>query len=118
MSSNFPIIPPEPQSARAETVYRHLVNLLANALRKLRRGLRRLRRLLSLQVTFPGVYIEEVPSGVHPIPGVPTSITAVLCEHLSFVEFRFKEAVPQHPQGGTDICCSVVVSCGGFTGRV
>jgi phage tail sheath protein FI len=27
-------------------------------------------------VTYPGVYIEEVSSGVHPIPGVPTSITA------------------------------------------
>jgi hypothetical protein len=26
--------------------------------------------------TYPGVYIEEVPSGVHPITGVATSITA------------------------------------------
>jgi Bacteriophage tail sheath protein len=26
--------------------------------------------------TFPGVYVEEVPSGVHPITGVATSITA------------------------------------------
>jgi phage tail sheath protein FI len=26
--------------------------------------------------SFPGVYIEEQPSGVHSIPGVPTSITA------------------------------------------
>ena len=26
----------------------------------------------------PGVYIEEIPSGVHPIAGVPTSITAFL----------------------------------------
>ena len=28
--------------------------------------------------TFPGVYIEEVPSGVHPITGVATSITAFI----------------------------------------
>ena len=27
--------------------------------------------------TYPGVYIEEVPSGVHPITGVATSITAL-----------------------------------------
>jgi len=27
-------------------------------------------------LTFPGVYIEEVPSGVRPITGVATSITA------------------------------------------
>ena len=28
--------------------------------------------------TYPGVYIEEVPSGSHPIPGVPTSVTAFI----------------------------------------
>ncbi len=27
-------------------------------------------------LTFPGVYVEEIPSGVHPITGVATSITA------------------------------------------
>jgi Bacteriophage tail sheath protein len=26
--------------------------------------------------TYPGVYIEELPSGVHPIAGVATSIAA------------------------------------------
>ena len=26
--------------------------------------------------TYPGVYVEEIPSGVHPITGVATSITA------------------------------------------
>lgn len=26
--------------------------------------------------SFPGVFLEEVPSGIHSIPGVPTSITA------------------------------------------
>jgi hypothetical protein len=31
---------------------------------------------LPAQLTYPGVYIEEVPSGVHPITGVATSITA------------------------------------------
>jgi phage tail sheath protein FI len=30
------------------------------------------------QLTYPGVYIEEVPSGVHTIVGVATSITAFL----------------------------------------
>ena len=29
-------------------------------------------------LTFPGVYIEEVPSGVRPITGVATSITAFI----------------------------------------
>src|SRR5215831_4879946 len=28
--------------------------------------------------TYPGVYIEEVPSGVRTIPGVATSITAFI----------------------------------------
>ncbi|SOB86217.1 phage tail sheath C-terminal domain-containing protein [Streptomyces sp. 1331.2] len=28
--------------------------------------------------TFPGVYVEEVPSGVHPIVGVPTAIAAFI----------------------------------------
>ena len=31
---------------------------------------------MAVTPTFPGVYIEEVPSGVHPITGVATSITA------------------------------------------
>src|SRR5262245_46383115 len=30
------------------------------------------------QLTYPGVYIEEVPSGVHTIVGVATSITAFI----------------------------------------
>ena len=29
-------------------------------------------------VTYPGVYIEEVPSGVHTITGVATSIAAFI----------------------------------------
>ena len=28
--------------------------------------------------SYPGVYLEEVPAGVHSIPGVPTSITAFI----------------------------------------
>ncbi|MFJ1708979.1 phage tail sheath family protein [Kitasatospora sp. NPDC088346] len=28
--------------------------------------------------TFPGVYVEEVPSGVHPVAGVPTAIAAFI----------------------------------------
>src|SRR4051812_4302519 len=28
------------------------------------------------QLTYPGVYVEEIPSGVHTITGVSTSITA------------------------------------------
>src|SRR4051794_18343444 len=27
-------------------------------------------------LTYPGVYVEEIPSGVHTIIGVPTSVTA------------------------------------------
>ena len=38
-------------------------------------------------------------------------------EH-SFVEFSFKEAMPEHLPGGTDVACSVEASCGGFRGRV
>jgi phage tail sheath protein FI len=50
-------------------------------------------------VSFPGVYIEEVPSGVHPIVGVATSIAAFVdafprgalnsaVEVLSFADFE------------------------------
>ncbi len=28
------------------------------------------------QLTYPGIYVEEIPSGVHTITGVPTSVTA------------------------------------------
>jgi hypothetical protein len=31
---------------------------------------------MPVQVTYPGVYIEEIPSGVHAIIGVATSIAA------------------------------------------
>ncbi len=118
MSSNPSSTPSEPQLARAENGYRRFVNLLANALRNLRRALRRSRRLFSLDFTYPGVYVDEIPGGVNPIPGVPTSMGSALCAPLSFVEFRLKEASPQQLKGGTDICCSVEVSCGGFRGRV
>src|SRR5260370_13772174 len=33
---------------------------------------------MPIQPTYPGVYIEELPSGVHTITGVPTSVTAFL----------------------------------------
>ena len=33
---------------------------------------------MPVQVTYPGVYIEEIPSGVHTITGVATSITAFM----------------------------------------
>ena len=36
----------------------------------------------------------------------------------SFVEFVFKEAVPEGAQGASDTCCSVEVSCNGFAGKV
>src|ERR1700682_1074075 len=29
-------------------------------------------------LSYPGVYIEEIPSGVHTITGVPTSVTAFI----------------------------------------
>src|SRR6478609_3645996 len=31
-----------------------------------------------VQVSYPGVYIQEIPSGVHTITGVATSITAFI----------------------------------------
>jgi uncharacterized protein len=33
---------------------------------------------MPIQLTYPGVYIEEIPSGVHTITGVSTSITAFI----------------------------------------
>lgn len=33
---------------------------------------------MSIHVTYPGVYVQEVPSGVHTITGVATSITAFI----------------------------------------
>ncbi len=33
---------------------------------------------MPIQPTYPGVYIEEIPSGVHTITGVATSITAFI----------------------------------------
>jgi hypothetical protein len=36
----------------------------------------------------------------------------------SFVEFVFKEAVPEGVQGATDTSCSVEVSCNRFAGKV
>ena len=33
---------------------------------------------MPVKPTYPGVYIEEVPAGVHSIPGVPTSVTAIV----------------------------------------
>jgi phage tail sheath protein FI len=34
--------------------------------------------IMPIPPTYPGVYIEEVPSGSHTIPGVPTSVTAFI----------------------------------------
>src|SRR5271165_3799909 len=33
---------------------------------------------MPVTVTYPGVYVEELPSGVHAITGVPTSIAALV----------------------------------------
>lgn len=33
---------------------------------------------MALQLSYPGVYIEELPGGVHTITSVPTSITALV----------------------------------------
>jgi uncharacterized protein len=38
---------------------------------------------MPVQPTYPGVYIEEIPSGVHTITGVATSITAFVGRSLS-----------------------------------
>src|SRR5262245_49802639 len=37
---------------------------------------------MPVQVSYPGVYIEEIPSGIHTITGVATSITAFLGKAL------------------------------------
>src|SRR5262249_4358490 len=34
--------------------------------------------VMAVSPTYPGVYIEEIPRGVHTIIGVPTSITAFI----------------------------------------
>src|SRR5713101_5188181 len=31
---------------------------------------------MPIRPTYPGLYVEEIPSGVHPITGVSTSVTA------------------------------------------
>lgn len=33
---------------------------------------------MAVTVTYPGVYIQELPSGVHTITGVATSIAAIV----------------------------------------
>lgn len=33
---------------------------------------------MPVQVSYPGVYVEELPSGSHTIDGVPTAITAFI----------------------------------------
>src|SRR5712691_10066873 len=33
---------------------------------------------MPIRPTYPGVYVEEIPSGVHPIAGVSTSDTAFI----------------------------------------
>jgi uncharacterized protein len=33
---------------------------------------------MPVAVSYPGVYVEEIPSGVHPIAGVPTAVAAVI----------------------------------------
>ena len=41
-------------------------------------------------LTYPGVYIEEIPSGVHTITGVATSITAFVGYTASGLDNRAK----------------------------
>lgn len=52
------------------------------------------------------------------MPGVRCFYLMRVGDEQSYVEFSFKEAMPEHLQGGTDIACSVEASCGGFRGRV
>ncbi|WP_375506024.1 hypothetical protein [uncultured Nostoc sp.] len=37
---------------------------------------------MPIQPTYPGVYVEEIHSGVRTITGVSTSITAFICRAL------------------------------------
>src|SRR5215210_3264580 len=39
-------------------------------------------------------------------------------DEQSFVSFEFKESVPEHLPGGTDVSYSVEASCHGFGGRI
>ena len=81
--------------------------------------------------TYPGVYIEEIPSGVHAITGVATSITAFVgytargldnraAEIFSFADFErafgglaadseLSYAVQQFFQNGGNTACVVRV---------
>lgn len=69
---------------------------------------------MSVPLTYPGVYIEEIPSGVRSITGVATSITAFIGSSLrgeenepilvqSFAEYtrNFGELSRNHPLGFT-----------------
>src|SRR4051794_41941573 len=62
--------------------------------------------------TYPGVYIEELPSAVRTIIGVPTAVTAFVgtaprgaadtaVEITSYAEFerKFGDLSPRHPMG-------------------
>ncbi|HEX9328758.1 MAG TPA: hypothetical protein VF915_19700, partial [Reyranella sp.] len=33
---------------------------------------------MAVEISYPGVYVEEISSGAHPIEGVPTSIAAFI----------------------------------------
>ncbi len=69
---------------------------------------------MSVPLTYPGVYIEEIPSGVRTITGVATSITAFIGSALrgeenepalvqSFADYtrNFGELSRNHPMGFT-----------------
>lgn len=49
-----------------------------------------------VQVSYPGVYIEEIPSGVRAISGVSTSITAFV--GLASYEKQYEEGDPPRPK--------------------
>ncbi len=50
---------------------------------------------MPVQTTYPGVYVQEVPSGVRTITGVSTSITAFIgptkrgCDKQADQNFQF-----------------------------
>jgi Bacteriophage tail sheath protein len=78
---------------------------------------------MSPQFNYPGVYIEEVPSGVRPIAGVPTSVAAfvgyftrgplnIAVKIFSMVDFQ-REFGGLHPESETSYAVSQFFKNGG-----
>jgi len=78
---------------------------------------------MPVATTYPGVYIEEIPSGVHTITGVATSIAAFLGQAkegpvnrairiLSYADFQ-RTFGPPHPDSELDTAVRLFFQNGG-----